>query len=145
MSMAKKKQAKKTGEALRQEAIKEGESNIAKIEAAEQSAKVSRQPSKKKVSTAKKPNAKLRVQKPADSGGKAKRVSGLDAAANVLAAFKEPMSCRDIAERAVEAGWKTDGKTPGATLHAAISREIRDKGREARFKKAGRGLFAANK
>ncbi|NUQ48226.1 MAG: hypothetical protein HUU22_19600, partial [Phycisphaerae bacterium] len=33
------------------------------------------------------------------------------------------------------------GKTPHATLYAAILREIGDKGGEARFRKADRGLF----
>lgn len=37
--MARKKQTKKTGDALRQEAIKEAEANIARIEASERSAK----------------------------------------------------------------------------------------------------------
>lgn len=136
--MAKKKQTKKTGDALRQEAIKEAEANIAKIEASERGAKAARQPSKKKARATK--NSKSHVQKPATTNS----ISGIDAAANVLKAFKEPMNCKDIAERAVAAGWKTNGKTPGATLHAAISREIRDKGKAARFKKAGRGLFATN-
>jgi len=35
--------------------------------------------------------------------------------------------------------------TPAATLNAAIIREVKVKGREARFKKTGRGLFAAAK
>lgn len=137
--MAKKKQAKKTGEALRQEAIKEGESNIAKLEAAERGSKA--KTTRSKQTPTKSPTRKA----PPTSGRASTRMSGIDAAANVLKAFKEPMSCKDIAERAIAAGWKTAGKTPGATLHAAISREIRDKGRESRFKKAGRGLFAANK
>jgi len=139
MNMARKKLMKKTGEALRQEAIKEAEANIAKIEAAERGPK-------SKPTRSKQAAAKPRLKKaPPNSESKVKRVSGLDAAANVMKTFKEPMNCKDIAERAIAAGWKTDGKTPAATLHAAISREIRDKGRQSRFKKAGRGLFAANK
>ncbi len=35
------------------------------------------------------------------------------------------------------------GKTPAATLYSAILREITTKGKEARFKKSDRGLFAA--
>ncbi len=31
------------------------------------------------------------------------------------------------------------------TVYAAIAREINTKGQDARFKKTGRGLFAANK
>jgi hypothetical protein len=37
------------------------------------------------------------------------------------------------------------GKTPQATLYSAILRELKAKGKEARFKKADRGKFAANK
>jgi hypothetical protein len=71
-------------------------------------------------------------------------MSGLDAAAKVLAESGEPMRCGDIATAIIERGlWATKGKTPGATLNAAIIREIRDKGKESRFRRAGRGLFAA--
>jgi short subunit dehydrogenase-like uncharacterized protein len=35
------------------------------------------------------------------------------------------------------------GKTPAASLYAAIIREIAAKGEKARFKKADRGLFVA--
>ena len=73
-----------------------------------------------------------------------KKVSGLDAAALVLAEAAEPMRCGDVAAKVIERGlWSTKGKTPAATLNAAIIREIRDKGKESRFRKAGRGLFAA--
>jgi hypothetical protein len=40
--------------------------------------------------------------------------------------------------------WTTKGKTPAATLYAAILREIQKKGSEARFKKVDRGQFALN-
>ena len=36
------------------------------------------------------------------------------------------------------------GKTPHATLYAAMLREIANKGAKARFKKVDRGLFAFN-
>jgi len=74
---------------------------------------------------------------------KPKRVSGLDLAAMVLADAGEPLNAKTIAERAIAAGWKTTGKTPEATLYAAIIREIAKKGAEARFRKSDRGLFAA--
>jgi hypothetical protein len=39
-----------------------------------------------------------------------------------------------------------DGRQdPAATINAAIIREIRTKGKQSRFRKTGRGLFAANK
>jgi len=76
--------------------------------------------------------------------GKADRKpSGLDLAAKVLADAGEPLKAKQIAERAIAAGWKTNGKTPEATLYAAMTREIAKKGDAARFRKADRGLFEA--
>lgn len=72
-----------------------------------------------------------------------KRPSGLDLAVKVLAEAGEPLAAKAIAERAIAAGWKTSGKTPHATLYAAIIREISKKGDAARFKKTDRGLFVA--
>ncbi|TVQ62825.1 MAG: hypothetical protein EA378_03155 [Phycisphaerales bacterium] len=74
---------------------------------------------------------------------KADRMSGLDLAARVIAEAGEPLAAKQIAERAIEAGWKTRGKTPEATLYAAIVREIAKKGDGARFKKTDRGRFEA--
>ncbi len=76
---------------------------------------------------------------------KPKQVSGLDLAAKVLADSKEPLQAKAIAERAITAGWQTTGKTPHATLYAAMIREIAKKGKDSRFIKTDRGLFAANK
>ena len=71
------------------------------------------------------------------------KMSGLDAAAKVLAEAGEPLRCKTIVERAIEKGyWKTTGKTPQATVYAAIIREIAKKGGEARFRKTERGKFA---
>src|SRR5690606_24727109 len=75
--------------------------------------------------TAKEPATKVAKQ----SG----RMSGLDLAAKVLRDAGEPLNAKTIAERAVAAGWKTSGKTPHATLYAAIIREIAAKGAESRF------------
>lgn len=75
-----------------------------------------------------------------------KRMSGLDAAAKVLAESKEPLGCGEIFDRILKRKlWATNGKTPAATLSAAILREVKAKGKESRFRKAGRGLFAAVK
>jgi len=76
-----------------------------------------------------------------------KRVSLLDAAATVLAGAKEPMQAKAIVETVVKRGlWKPGaGKTPHATLYAAMTREIDTKGKEARFRKVDRGQFAAGK
>ena len=72
-----------------------------------------------------------------------RKPSGLDLAAKVLAEAGEPLAVKAIAERAIAAGWATSGKTPHATLYAAIIREISKKGDAARFKKTDRGLFVA--
>jgi hypothetical protein len=72
-------------------------------------------------------------------------MSGLDAAAKVLAESDEPLNCAAIVERAFEAGyWQSDGKTPAATIYSAILREIQKKGDESRFRKAERGKFDLN-
>ncbi|GEM_PF-177302 len=70
-------------------------------------------------------------------------LSGLDAAAQVLGRAKEPLDAKTIAERAIAAGWKTNGATPHATLYAAMIREIASKGKDARFAKVDKGRFTA--
>jgi hypothetical protein len=70
-------------------------------------------------------------------------VSALDAAAQVLAASKEPMNAKQMIEAmAAKKLWTSPGgQTPHATLYSAILREIQTKGKDARFKKAERGKF----
>ncbi|HKQ49710.1 MAG TPA: winged helix-turn-helix domain-containing protein [Phycisphaerae bacterium] len=76
---------------------------------------------------------------------KPKRVSALDAAAQVLAKASKPMRAGELITVMAEKGlWKSPGgKTPHATLYAAMLREINDKGKDARFKKVERGQFAS--
>ncbi len=76
---------------------------------------------------------------------KAERPSALNAAAEVLADADTPMTAPQlVAAMAERKLWTSPGgKTPGATLHAAISKEIATKGTASRFRKVGRGLFAA--
>jgi hypothetical protein len=78
---------------------------------------------------------------------KPKRVSALDAAAQVIAGAKVPMRAKEmIAEMEAKGLWKSPGgKTPEATLYAAIIREITAKGDKARFKKHDKGVFVAGK
>jgi hypothetical protein len=72
----------------------------------------------------------------------AKRPSGLDAAAQVLADAKEPMNTKQMVAQMLAKGlWRTSGKTPAATIYAAIIREIATKGTDARFRKVDRGKF----
>ena len=87
-----------------------------------------------------------KATKPA-AEAKAKKVSALDAAYQVLLASKEPMNCQDMIKAMAEKKLWTSpgGKTPHATLYAAILREINVKEAEARFKKTDRGHFAANR
>jgi len=78
-------------------------------------------------------------------GNDDKKLSGLDAAALVLRRAGKPLRSTDLTERMLSQGlWATDGKTPAATISAAIFREIQTKGSRGRFKKAGCGLFAFN-
>jgi len=72
----------------------------------------------------------------------AKRISGLDAAAQVLAEASEPLNTKAMVERMLAQGlWRTKGATPASTIYAAIIREIAVKGDAARFRKVERGKF----
>ena len=73
------------------------------------------------------------------------KMSGLSAAAKVLTEAGKPLNTRTMVERAIEKGyWTTNGKTPAATIYAAIIREIAQKGNASRFAKAERGKFEIN-
>jgi hypothetical protein len=87
--------------------------------------------------------AKSKATKPA----KERKVSCIDAAAQVLSASKTPMNTKDMIEAiGAEGLWSSPGgKTPHATLYSAILREIQVKGKDARFTKTERGKFAAKK
>src|SRR4051794_29868488 len=76
---------------------------------------------------------------------KPKKLSCLDAAAQVLKTKGEPLNCKGMID-AMFAGklWHSDAPTPAATLYSAILREIETKKGEARFKKTDRGLFEIN-
>ena len=66
-----------------------------------------------------------------------KKLSLLNAAAQVLAACREPMNCKEMIAKAVEMGlWiPTEAKTPEQTLYSGIFREIKTAA-EPRFKKS---------
>jgi hypothetical protein len=92
--------------------------------------------------------------KAAEEGRKAKKAKAakpkgerkpgiLTLAADVLKDAKAPMDCKTIVEKVLSKGlWQTKGKTPAATLYAAIIREIATKGKDSRFRKTDRGQFA---
>jgi len=100
----------------------------------------------KKASTAKSAAKKTKAAS-ANGEAKDKKLSALDAAAKVLADTKQAMNCKELIEAlAAKKLWTSPGgKTPHATLYSAIAREIATKGKDARFKKADRGKFTANR
>lgn len=86
----------------------------------------------------------------AASSSKRPRVSALDAAAQVLAGLtgdeaKQGITTQALIERmAKQKLWiSPGGKTPQATLYAAMVREISAKGAAARFRKVSKGHFVA--
>jgi hypothetical protein len=84
-----------------------------------------------------------------EKADKPKRVSALDAAAEVLKASDAPMRAKDMIEAMATRGlWSSpNGKTPEATLYSAILREINkavETGTISRFRKTERGLFTYN-
>lgn len=72
-----------------------------------------------------------------------KKLSAIDAAAQLLATATEPMSCQQLIEAMATQGLWTSpgGATPAATLYSALVREISTKGKQSRFKKKERGKF----
>ena len=101
---------------------------------------------KKTAQTSKEPTQEKQSNTGQRRGPGANRSSGLDAAAKVLSEASEPMSCKQIVERMfADKLWQTSGKTPAATISAAISREIAAKGEASRFRKVGPGRFTLNK
>lgn len=103
--------------------------------------------------TAKTPKSKAttastqpKITKPSTSP-KPKKTSALDAAVQVLAKAQMPMRAQElIAAMAEKRLWTSPGgKTPHATLYAAMIREISVKGAASRFQKAERGTFALKK
>jgi hypothetical protein len=88
--------------------------------------------------------AKPKKKKPTEPSRTKEKLTALGAAALVLAETREPMSCPDlIAAMAAKGFWSSPtGKTPHATLSAAIQREIDVKKNQSRFKKAAPGRYA---
>jgi hypothetical protein len=73
-----------------------------------------------------------------------KKLSALDAAAKVLGETGQAMTSQELIGAMAAKGYWTSpgGKTPHATLYAAMLREITTKGDGARFVKTQRGKFA---
>jgi len=107
---------------------------------------MSKKKSKTQQAPAKAPKATKAAKASMPKANKPKRVGALSAAAEVLKKSGKPMRAPEmITAMAEQKLWSSPGgKTPAATLYAAIIREIRDKKGDARFKKIDRGQFAYN-
>jgi hypothetical protein len=95
--------------------------------------------------TTKKPKSVPAKSPPAKPTGLKKKMSALDAAAQVLAENGGSMGTKELIEvMAARKLWESpNGKTPAATLYAAILRELTTKGAASRFRKTEPGQFAA--
>ena len=72
-------------------------------------------------------------------------LSALDAAMKVLQESKSPLHYQEITKRILAAGlWKSEGKTPEATINARLAVDVKTKGKASAFRRAGRGIFALN-
>jgi HB1, ASXL, restriction endonuclease HTH domain len=93
-----------------------------------------------------KPEETPKAEKSAKKNPKPKKTSALDAAAKVLGEAGQAMTCMEMIEAMSKKGlWTSpNGATPQATLYSAMLREIKTKGKEARFQKTERGKFAIN-
>src|SRR5262249_33648239 len=78
---------------------------------------------------------------------KPKKTSALDAAFRVLEKAGQAMTCPEMIEAMAAKNYWTSpgGATPAATLYSAILREIKAKGKDARFVKTERGKFGLAK
>ncbi len=130
--MAKKKTiAKKNTEQLRKQVIKDIDVRLSGDATPAKKGRATKGKAGEKKTTAKAANTK-----------KPRKPSGLDTAAQVLAESGDPMRSKDIVDTMLAKGlWFTKGKTPHATIYAAIIREIQNKGDASRFEKVDRGRF----
>ncbi|MFC1552110.1 HTH domain-containing protein [Candidatus Latescibacterota bacterium] len=65
-----------------------------------------------------------------------------DAAIQILAAAGKPLHAKEIAKRVVNSGlWKSDGKTPDATISALIYSDIKKNGEKSSFVKVAPQTF----
>jgi hypothetical protein len=101
--------------------------------------KATQQKKAAKKTSAKRGHAAARTRKAKGDG----KLSAIDAAAKVLAETGRAMSAKELIEAMAAKGYWTspNGLTPHATLFAAISREVRTKGKNSRFAKPERGKF----
>lgn len=91
------------------------------------------------------PPAQSRRSKKAAGDPQPKRLSAINAAAQILQEAGRPLRAKEMIEAMAERGlWSSPkGQTPEATLYASIIREIKVRGDQARFRKTERGRFAS--
>jgi len=138
-----KKHNPEATERLRRAASKQIGERLAKAEAADASPTAAT-PASAEGQGGKKDKAPkvAKLAKPAAGEGAAKQLGGLDAAAIVLKKAGVPLTCKEVWAKIDEQKlWFTEGRTPEATIYSAILREIKAKGKDARFRKAARGKF----
>ncbi len=71
------------------------------------------------------------------------QLSALDAAYAVLLQAGQPLNNKEITRRVLEQSlWQTTGKTPGSTLNARITVDIKKKGEKSRFQRTKKGIYA---
>lgn len=69
----------------------------------------------------------------------------LEAILKVLKEAGTPLHYGEITKRVLAAGlWKTEGKTPDATINARLAVDVKKNGRASAFRRAGPGVFALN-
>jgi hypothetical protein len=85
-----------------------------------------------------------KTAKAKDDAAATSKLSALDAAAKVLQEAGRPMNCQEMIRAMAAKGYWTSfaGKTPAATLYSSMLRELKSKGKQARFQKTARGQFA---
>jgi hypothetical protein len=94
-------------------------------------------------------NRFVKIIKTKTTGEKKSRIredgsmSAIEAAHKVLTETGRAMNAREIYETALECGYcNLAGATPILTISAVIQIDMKKRGKESRFYKAGRGLFA---
>jgi hypothetical protein len=97
--------------------------------------------------TAKGKTARPAVPANPSAATQGKKLSAIAAAARVLQETGRAMTCPELIEAmAAKRYWTSPGgQTPSATLYASIFKEIKTKGKDARFRKTERGKFAATR
>lgn len=72
-------------------------------------------------------------------------MTALEAALKVLQDAGTPLHYLEITKRVLAAKlWKTNGKTPEATINARLAVDVKKNGKASVFRRAGRGVFAVN-